>query len=260
LFKSLLASLGSGGAMVDTTLNQHVVYPGGMVAGTVHVRGGSVAQDVNWISVGLRARVEVESGDHEYHRNFEFNKIRVASAFRLDAGRTMQFPFQLPVPWEMPVTAIHGTPLRGMQVLGVATEIDISSAVDATDIDPIAVHALPSQQAILDAFLHIGFIFRRADLEQGHIRGAAQRLPFYQEIEFAPGPQWMGRVNEVEVTFITDPHRMEVILELDKRKFMGSTDAFLRFHVDHASATQRNWPAELSQMIQRLLTGGKYFY
>jgi sporulation-control protein len=260
VFKSLLASLGSGGAMVDTRLNGSVFYPGGLIEGTVFLKGGSVNQDVNFAGVALRARVEVESGDSEYHRNFEFNKVRLSGAFRIAPGQQLSMPFQLPVPWEAPVTMINGTPLRGMQVLGVSTELDIASAVDATDVDPIAILALPSQQAILDAFIHIGFFFKRADLEQGHIRGASQRLPFYQEIEFAPGPQWRGRVNEVEVTFITNPHGMEVILELDKRRFMGSTDAFVRFDVDHASATQRNWPSELSQMIQRMCSGGSYFF
>ena len=52
---------------------------------------------------------------------------------------------------------------------------------------------------------------------------------------------------------------MKVVLELDKRRFLGSTDTFVTLRVDHQSATQRNWPAELSQLLQRMLSGGSYF-
>ena len=189
----------------------------------------------------------------------EFNRIKVSPAFKIGPGAKHSLPFQLPVPWEMPLSAIHGNHLRGM-MLGVATELDIANAVDSTDLDPISVHALQSQQLILDAFVNLGFWFKRADLERGRIRGSAQTLPFYQEIEFAPGPQWMGRGNEVEITFITGPQAMEVIIELDKRRFLGSTDAIYRFGLDHATASQRNWTAELGQMLQSLLSGGKYFF
>ena len=70
--------------------------------------------------------------------------------------------------------------------IGVTTELEIARAVDSGDLDPINVHPLPAQQAILDAFIQLGFRFKSADMERGHIRGTRQRLPFYQEIEFFP--------------------------------------------------------------------------
>jgi sporulation-control protein len=255
VFKKLLASLGSGGAKVDTVLVQSSCYPGGTLQGTVHILGGDVEQLVNKVEVAFWARVEVESGDREHKQDIKFGGVQVASAFKIRENERVALPFTLPVPWEMPLSSIHGTPLRGM-TLGVATELDIANAIDRTDLDPIDVHALEAQQLLLDAFVNIGFYFKKADLERGYIRNTAQTLPFYQEIEFLPGGPWHGRVNELEVTFITGPQVVDVILELDKRTFLGSTDKIVRFYVDHATANQRNWTAEIGRALQRLVSGG----
>src|SRR5690606_36417631 len=67
-FKKLLASLGAGGASVETVLHEVNVVPGGVVQGEVRIQGGSVAQQIEGLSVGLQAKVEVESGDQEYSR------------------------------------------------------------------------------------------------------------------------------------------------------------------------------------------------
>ena len=57
-FKKLFASLGVGGASVDTVLSEPNVVPGGVVQGEVHIQGGSVPQEIEGLSVGLQARVE----------------------------------------------------------------------------------------------------------------------------------------------------------------------------------------------------------
>ena len=66
----------------------------------------------------------------------------------------------------------------------------------------------PAQQALLDAFIQLGFRFKSADLEKGHIRGTRQKLPFYQEIEFFPPQQYRG-LNQVELTFVADDREIE---------------------------------------------------
>ncbi|NEE54670.1 sporulation protein, partial [Streptomyces sp. SID8455] len=75
-------------------------------------------------------------------------------------------PFGLEIPWETPVTMFAGQHLRGMDI-GVTTELEIARALDSGDLDPINVHPLPAQQAILDAFGQLGFRFRSADMERG---------------------------------------------------------------------------------------------
>ena len=113
-FKRLLASLGAGGASVETVLTEVNTVPGGVVQGEVRIQGGSVDQQIEGLSVGLQARVEVEGqDDQEYKQDIEFTKLRLGGAFELQAGAVHAVPFGLEIPWETPITMIDGqTPAR----------------------------------------------------------------------------------------------------------------------------------------------------
>ncbi|TXS51157.1 sporulation protein [Streptomyces sp. t39] len=248
-FKKLLASLGAGGASVETVLSEENVVPGGVVQGEVRIQGGSVDQQIEGLSVGLQARVEVEGGDHEVKQDIEFTKVRLGGAFEVKAGAVHVVPFGLEIPWETPVTTIAGQRLHGMDI-GVTTELEIARAVDSGDLDPINVHPLPAQQAILDSFVQLGFRFKSADMERGHIRGTRQKLPFYQEIEFLPPQQFRG-LNQVELTFVADEREMDVILEMDKKPglFSEGSDSYKAFRVGHHDFASTDWAAYLNQWL-----------
>ncbi|MFF0747435.1 sporulation protein [Streptomyces sp. NPDC004111] len=254
-FKKLLASLGAGGASVETELTEANVVPGGVVQGEVRIQGGSVAQQIEGLSVGLQARVEVEGGDQEVKQDIEFTKVKLGGAFEVQAGAVHVVPFGLDIPWETPVTNIAGQQLRGMNI-GVTTELEIARAVDSGDLDPINVHPLPAQQAILDAFVHLGFRFKSADMERGHIRGTRQQLPFYQEIEFLPPQQYRG-LNQVELTFIADDREMDVVLEMDRKggMFSESSDSYRAFQVGLNDFQGTDWAGYLNQWLAQV--GGK---
>ncbi|KOT63906.1 MULTISPECIES: sporulation protein [Streptomyces] len=254
-FKKLLASLGAGGASVETVLFEENVVPGGVVQGEVRIEGGSVAQQIEGLSVGLQARVEVEGGDQEYKRDVEFTKLRLGGAFEVQAGAVHTVPFGLEIPWETPVTTFLGQQLHGMHV-GVTTELAIARAVDSGDLDPVHVHPLPAQQAILDAFGRLGFRFKSADLEQGHIRGTRQRLPFYQEIEFYAPQQYRG-LNQVELSFVADDREMDVVLEMDKKPglFSEGSDTYRSFVVPLDGYQATDWAAYLNQWLAEV--GGR---
>ncbi|MBT2504295.1 MULTISPECIES: sporulation protein [Streptomyces] len=251
-FKKLLASLGAGGASVETVLTEANVVPGGVVQGEVRIQGGSVDQQIEALSVGLQARVEVEGGDQEVKQDIEFTKQRLGGAFEVKAGAVHVVPFGLEIPWETPVTSIAGQQLHGMNI-GVTTELEIARAVDSGDLDPINVHPLPAQQALLDAFVQLGFRFRSADMERGHIRGTRQRLPFYQEIEFAPPQQYRG-LNQVELTFIADDREMDVVLEMDKKPglFSEGSDSYRSFKVGLNDFQGTDWVAYLNQWLAQV--------
>ncbi|MGW6145114.1 sporulation protein [Streptomyces sp. NPDC055144] len=258
-FKRLLASLGAGGASVETVLTEVNVVPGGVVQGEVRIQGGSVDQDIEGLSVGLQARVEVEGADQETKQDIEFTKLRLGGAFQLQANAVHAVPFGLEIPWETPVTTIDGQQLRGMNI-GVTTELEIARALDSGDLDPINVHPLPSQQAILDAFIGLGFRFKSADMERGHIRGTRQKLPFYQEIEFFPPQQYRG-LNQVELSFVADDREMDVILEMDKKPglFSESSDTFRSFVVGHNDFQGTDWSAYLHQWLSEVGSKRNWF-
>lgn len=239
VFKKLLGALGVGGPGVDTVLSTPVVQPGGTMQGTVELTGGTVEADIRGITLTLVAKVEIEHEEGESTGLYPFAKFSVTAPLKLAPGENRSIPFAVQVPWETPVTAVAGHRLHGMQ-LGVRTEVDIAGALDKGDSDPLDVEPLPAQRRILDAFAQLGFGFRSADLEAGHIRGTGQTLPFYQEIEYSAAPQYAQRCNSVEVTFITTPSRIEVVLETDKRGGLFSSGSdVIRTHVlDHSAADQ----------------------
>ncbi|MBN3932133.1 sporulation protein [Streptomyces verrucosisporus] len=251
VFKRLLGSLGVGGPTVDTVLDPGAALPGGPLSGQVHLKGGSADFDIEHITLELIARVEVEHEEGESEGGIVFERFTVAGGFRLAEGEERAVPFTVTLPWETPVTELYGQPL-GI-VLGVRTELAVAGAKDKGDLDPLAVRPLPAQEAVLQALGQLGFGFKSADLEYGRIHGTGQTLPFYQEVELTPAPQYAHAVNELEVTFLAHPGGMEVVLEADKRGglFSGGHDALTRFAVGHQDV--RDWNTEVDGWVRQLV-------
>ncbi|WP_030175521.1 sporulation protein [Spirillospora albida] len=252
VFKKLRQAIGIGGPSIETVLHDPNTRPGGAVTGEITIIGGQYNSDIKAVTLALRSRVEVESGDNEYTSNLDYAKLPVAGGFSLQEGARHSVPFQFPIPWEAPLTHMYGRQLHGTTV-GIATELEVAGAVDPGDLDPIAVHPLPAQERILAAFSNLGFVFRNADCEKGRIWGVHQELPFYQEIEFHPPARYASGIKQLEVTFVSNPHSMEVVLELDKRGgvFTEGHDAFSRFTVDYATVDNTNWEQQLDGFLQQ---------
>ena len=255
VFKKMLSALGVGGPSVDTVLTNPNTRPGLVLEGQVNLRGGEAAADIEQITLALVTRVELEAGDSEYAGTVEFHRLRVGGAMRLGAKQELSIPFQLPVPWETPITDVYGQRLHGM-TMGLRTELAVARAVDKGDLDPIAVHPLPVHEKILGAFAELGFQFKSADLEHGQILGVRQTLPFYQEIEFFAAPQFAHAIREVELTFVTNPTGVEVVIECDKRGglFTEGHDSVGRYFADHASVDQVDWRQQVESWISQTVT------
>ncbi|CAL9623068.1 hypothetical protein SUDANB6_05907 [Streptomyces sp. enrichment culture] len=255
VFKKLLGSLGVGGPTVDTVPDPGTVRPGGSLTGQVHLKGGSADFDIEQITLELVARVEAEHDGGETEGVAVFGRFTVAGGFRLAAGEQRSVPFTVALPWETPITELYGQAL-GI-VLGVRTELAVAGAKDKGDLDPLTVAPLPVQEAVLEALGQLGFGFRSADLEYGHIRGTGQQLPFYQEIELVPAPQYAHAMRELEVTFLANPGGMEVVLEADKPVgfFSSGHDAVNRHVVSHDGAAQRDWSTVVDAWLRQLLAG-----
>ncbi|WP_367323290.1 sporulation protein [Streptomyces sp. HUAS ZL42] len=251
VFKRLLGSLGVGGPTVDTVVDPGAARPGGALTGQIHLKGGGADFDIEHIAVDLVARVEAEHEEGESEGVVTFDRFIVGGGFRLAEAEERSVPFSVTLPWETPITELYGQGL-GI-VLGVRTELSVAGAKDQGDLDQLAVAPLPVQEAILEALGQLGFGFRSADLEYGRIGGTGQQLPFYQEIELTPAPQYAHQVNEIEVTFLANPGGMEVVLEADKRGglFSDGRDALTRFTIGHHDA--RDWNTEVDGWIRQLV-------
>jgi sporulation-control protein len=252
VFRKLMAAFGAG-VEVDTVLSTPQVRPGGLLQGEVRFQGGSSDHKVDEITIDFTAVVEVEHGDSEHHATYTFLRSRVSGPFELRTGEARSLPFSIPVPWETPLSAIGGRPLRGMR-LGVATELSLAGALDKGDLDPLYVEPLPEQGHLLAALDRMGFHFSRADLEKGTLRGSS--MPFYQEIEYHTGPEWRRHFNQLELTFIAGPYSMDVILEADTRGgfLTSSHDVYNRFQVrygDHPGAVEQSLRDGLAAMARR---------
>ncbi len=255
VFKKLLGALGVGGPSVDTVLQPGPALPGGTLSGEVRLRGGGTDATVDRITLLLVARVEREGQDEEDEATAVLDRFTVGGGFRLAEEAEHTVPFTVTLPWETPITELHGQHLG--PVLGIRTELEIAGARDKGDLDALAVGPLPAQEAILEAFGQLGYAFKSADLELGHIRGTGQRLPCYQEIEIRPPAGQAGAVNEIEVTFLAAPGGLEVVIEADKRGGLLSEghDTVHRFTASHHAAPQADWNALVDGWLKEVVAG-----
>lgn len=257
VFKKMLSAFGVGGPSVDTVLANPNTRPGLTLDGQVNLLGGESAANIEQVVLGLVTRVEIEGGDSEYAGIMEFHRQVASGPLQLAPKQQLSIPFQLPVPWEAPITDVYGQRLHGM-TMGLRTELAIARAVDKGDLDQVNIHPLPVHEAILEAFSRLGFRFKNADLERGRIHGVHQTLPFYQEIEFFAAPQYAQTITEVELTFVTSPHGVDVVLECDKRGgfFTGGQDVFGRYQVSHADVERVDWTQLVDGWLRE--TTGRY--
>ncbi|MFI6812416.1 sporulation protein [Nonomuraea sp. NPDC050328] len=257
VFKRMLGAFGVGAPSVDTVLATPSIQPGGSLSGEVRLAGGDFDAEIEHVTLHLVARIEVEHGEAESGALSEFGSVRVSGPFTLAKGEQKVIGFELPTSWETPVTRIGGRPLTGMAV-GVRTELAIAKAVDKGDLDVFAVEPLPSQRAILEALLDLGFRVKSADLEAGSLYGVRQELPFYQEIEFHPPAQ--APVGEIEITFVATPHTLDVVIEADKAGGHYTDDAIGRFALTHEEALRTDWPLRLREWLTGLSSYGTPHY
>ncbi|MFG2755590.1 sporulation protein [Streptomyces wuyuanensis] len=253
VFRRLLGPAGAEGPAVDTVLTPGAVPPGGSLTGEVRVEGGDSDFDIDHITLEFVTRVGTGTGDGEHEGDTVFERCTVGGGFRLDRGVRRVVPFAVTVPWETPVTELHGQALG--VVLGVRTELVVAGARDRGDLDLLAVRPLPVQEAVLEAFGQLGFGFRSAAIEYGHIGGTGGLLPFHQAIELGPPPRYADTVDEVEVAFLAGPGGMEVVLEAGRRggPFGGGHDAPTRFTVAHEEAGDTDWNTRVGTWLHYLL-------
>lgn len=220
LFKKTLASFGIGSAKVDSVLQQEVLYPGQKVNITIHVYGGSTAQEIDNIDLKLYCRyIKEEPENHDKNKHNAGHMRRVPAsytladwtlpyAFTIEPGETRDFEVELDVPWNTPVTI-------GDSKVWLETGLDIAMAKDPTDKDILTVRPDPLLDGIFNALEEQGLRIRQVECEE--VDGFV--LPFVQEFEFVPttGP-FHGRWRELEVVAYRTESELQMWFEIDRHR------------------------------------------
>lgn len=216
-FSRMMASIGVGSATVDTVLESAEVRAGEPLRGVVRVRGGSVAQQVDGISLHLLTEYRREVNDHKVTETARLGDLEVTGPFSLAPGDVREFPFDVFLPDETPVSAGH-TPVW------LKTNVGISSAVDPTDKDRLTVRPHRHAQVVLDAVTQLGFRLRKVECE--YSRRLNRSHPFVQQWEFVPTTQFRGQIDELELVLYPHNGGLDLWMEIDRRArgFAGLLD------------------------------------
>ncbi len=227
--KKTLASFGIGSAKVDSVLQQEVLYPGQPVKFTIHVYGGSSAQDIDNIELKLCCRYieevpenrnnELSQRKHRIHQTYVLADWSLPYSFTIHPGETRDFNVELEVPWNTPVTI-------GDAKVWLETGLDIAMALDPTDKDTLTVRPDPLMDGIFSELEEQGLRLRQVECEAAK----GFELPFVQEFEFVPtaGP-FHGRWRELEIIAYRDKDSLQLWFDIDRhqRGLSGMLSNFL---------------------------------
>ncbi len=255
--KKTLASFGIGSAKVDSVLQQEVLYPGQPVKFTIHVYGGSSAQNIDNIELKLCCRyIEEVPEDRDKpnshrkrreHRTYVLADWSLPYSFTINPGETRDFDVELDVPWNTPVTI-------GDAKVWLETGLDIAMALDPTDKDILTVRPDPLMDGIFSELEEQGLRLRQVECEAAK----GFDLPFVQEFEFVPttGP-FHGRWRELEIIAYRDEKSLQMWFDIDRhqRGISGMLSNFLGLSElkRHLTIESDESPQEAGQKILEYL-------
>ncbi|MFE6776624.1 sporulation protein [Streptomyces sp. NPDC057702] len=253
VFTNAPTPLGRGGPSLLTTLMPGAALPGGGLTGQIRLQGGVADCDIERLTLELIARVGGAAPAERPEGEVVCGRFTLPGSFRLGRGEQRSLLFDIRLPWETPVTCLAGRALG--VALGVRTELAAVGAKGRSDLVPLAVAPPPVQDSLLTALDRLGFGFRAATLEYGLVHGTSQRLPLHQVFGLAPAPRYAAVMRELEVTFLTNPGGVEVILEADKPGglFAHGHGQLNRHLVSHGDAARRDWDTTAEMWVRQML-------
>lgn len=210
MLQKVLATLGVGGASVETTI-PGTVAQGGTLEGTLVVRGGSVPQDVREIVLALRAPAHREAGDRTVAEPLTVAHARVPLDMVVEPGARHESRFALRVPLDCPVSL-------GPTHVMLATGLDVAGAVDPSDRDLVRVTPDAVLGGLLDACAALGLAHQHRSGEVAYQRRGWFGGAPLQEFKFRPqeGP-YRGVLDELEFVVARDGQALDVLVEIDRR-------------------------------------------
>lgn len=236
VFKSFMRAFGVGGPTIDAVLDTDRVVPGGIVTGTLHVRGGEEGRTATRAVLDVVARVKRKSGDDEYETDEVIAGHEIAGPIPL--GGESSSPFRIELPAFTPVTS-----LGGRNFVWVRSNLDVPRQIDPADTDKLEVYPTQAQINVLEAMNLLGFHLYKVDIDP---RSSWFGRSWVQEFEFRPGggPR-RSRFDEVEIVFeAIHGDRVELLMQLDRRarglggmfaEMTGMDESWLRVALDASS-------------------------
>lgn len=143
---SVLTRIGIGSATIDLIPEQRTVQPGEEIHAHLELKGGASAQTVDDIDIALITRYEEEGAEgNNFWTQYGLWTTEFTDGFTVEAGadRSIDVP-PIQVPPSTPVTLDTTT-------VWIQSALDISWAVDPSDVDQIEVRPSDALQAVLDA-------------------------------------------------------------------------------------------------------------
>lgn len=248
MFKRALASIGIGAATVDTILQSEFLYPGKKFNAEIILQGGDVHQQISGLELALVTRVKTSSDDDEqYFTNHIIEKWQLAADFALSAGEEKTIEFEATLHPETPITEIcagyHHTQVW------LITGLNIDMALDAADRDVLQVLPNEAVKTCMQAMEKLGFRLMRADVEKGYLSTEHfySASGCYQELEYHPVSKGLFGIEEVEISFVLEPHRTHVLIEIE-RALRG--DGYTELAIEHDEVNL----AHICDKLERLLS------
>ncbi|NLS11347.1 sporulation protein [Vibrio sp. SM6] len=214
MLKKLKASLGIGGAKVDTVLDEMSVAQGAILTGRVEILGGDVGQQIEAITIKLNTEMKVENDNGVSYQTYTLDTLQAVAPFYLEPNESKSVPFSLKLHDETPITALNAT--NNQCHVWLETTLDIDFAIDPRDRDFLQVRPLRVAAEVIRTIEMAGFTMVKADVEKGFLRGHnfSSNSGCYQEIEFRQGGFLSSK--EIELSFILDGNALHCLAEIDR--------------------------------------------
>ncbi|MBO9129296.1 sporulation protein [Bacillus sp. 165] len=211
MFKKMLASVGIGGAKVDTILERDQYTAGEKVQGLVNITGGNIEQQIDSIYLRLSTTYTREADDKKVTASYTLDQFQITDPIHIQPGEKKEVPFSFVLPIDTPITF-------GMKKVWIDTGLDIKNSIDPGDTDYIQVLPSTLVASILDNIQQMGFRLRQVECEEVS-RRYRNRYPFAQQLEFIPvsGPYYR-KLDELEfLLFPVSETSVDLVIEIDRK-------------------------------------------
>lgn len=224
--------MGYGSAKIDLILQKNTFMLEEEVNGELLIQGGNVTQQINKIDVDLMLSIYKDDTEHSQRiERFPFHQ-----SFQIQPGEQRSFPFSYRLPHNLPISA------ASVQFYFI-TKLDIAGGVDSSDRDYIQIEPPASLQQVLAALNQLGF----------HEKHDSREFEGYaQEFELAPisGP-FAHEVKELEFFASLEPDGVYLLLEVEKKSFMGTKEVKQEVRIANEILQQ---PDELVAFLNQVIT------